>query len=271
MEITKPKLFPIFVSSSGITNMKRCFTLLYQLFIWSPIFLLATILTALVTTVGCFLFGEHFFGYYPGRLWSKITCGISFCPAKVIGREKLDKKQSYIFVSNHQGAYDIFLIFGYLNVPIKWVMKQSLRKIPFVGKACEMAGFIFVDNSSPQAATRTISDAEQRLKNGTSIVLFPEGSRSDTGELGKFKKGAYQMALNLKLPVVPVTINGSYHVMPKHSWFFHPHPLQLIIHEPIPTKNLPTDNLREVTSSIQTLLEQSRTTIESALIKDYSS
>ena len=251
--------------------MKRCFVLLYQLFIWFPIFLLATIFTALVTTIGCFLGGERFFGYYPGRLWSRITCAISLCPAEVIGREKLDKKQSYIFVANHQGAYDIFLIFGYLNVPIKWVMKQSLRKIPFVGKACEMAGFIFVDNSSPQAAARTIHDAEQRLKNGASIVLFPEGSRSDTGELGKFKKGAYQMALNLKLPVAPVTINGSYLVLPKHSWFFRPHPMQLIIHEPISTENLPADNLREAASSIQTLLEQSRAAIESELITDYSS
>ena len=269
MEITKSNIFPIFVSSSEIANMKRCLVLLYQFLIWLPISLLATILTALITSIGCFLGGERIFSYHPGRLWSKFTCFISFCPVKVTGRENLDKKQSYIFVANHQGAYDIFLIFGYLNVPIKWVMKQSLRKIPFVGKACEMAGFIFVDNSSPQAAARTISDAEQRLKNGTSIVLFPEGSRSDTGELGKFKKGAYQMALNLKLPIVPVTINGSYHVLPKGSCLIHPHPLQLIIHDPISTENLPAENLREAASSIQTLLEQSRKAIESALDKSF--
>jgi 1-acyl-sn-glycerol-3-phosphate acyltransferase len=147
-------------------------------------------------------------------------------------------------------------------------MKQSLRKIPLVGKACELAGFIFVDNSSPQAAAKTISKAEQRLKNGASVVLFPEGSRSDTGELGRFKKGAYQMALDLKLPLVPVTINGSYRVLPKYSWFIRPHRLELIIHPPISTENLPANNLREVSSSIQVLLEQSRAAIESSLIID---
>ncbi|GHT76684.1 1-acyl-sn-glycerol-3-phosphate acyltransferase [Bacteroidia bacterium] len=249
--------------------MKRVLLFIYQLFIWLPISLPVTILTALVTTAGCFFGGERIFSYYPGRWWSKIMCAITLCPVKVSGKENLNKNQSCVFVANHQGAYDIFLIYGYLDVPIKWIMKQSLRRIPFVGKACEMAGFIFVDNSSPQAAAKTIHEAEQRLKNGASVVLFPEGSRSQTGELGKFKKGAYQIALDLKLPIVPVTINGSYHVLPKHSWLIHPHRLQMTIHEPIATDNIPANNLREAATAIHTLLEQSRTAIETSLIKDW--
>ncbi|MDR3060651.1 MAG: 1-acyl-sn-glycerol-3-phosphate acyltransferase, partial [Dysgonamonadaceae bacterium] len=92
--------------------MKRFFLLIFQIFVWLPLFLVITILTALTTTVGCLLGGERFFSYYPGMLWSKLTCILSFCPVKVIGKEKPDKKQSYVFVANHQGAYDIFLIYG---------------------------------------------------------------------------------------------------------------------------------------------------------------
>jgi len=144
-------------------------------------------------------------------------------------------------------------------------MKQSLRNIPLVGKACESAGFIFVDNSSPQAASRTIAIAESRLVNGNSVVIFPEGSRSDTGKLGKFKKGAYQMALDLKLPIVPVTINGSFEVMPKNSFLITPHRMEMIIHDPISVKNVEVSDLRELSVAIKELVAQSKTTIESGL------
>ncbi|MDR1681762.1 MAG: 1-acyl-sn-glycerol-3-phosphate acyltransferase [Candidatus Symbiothrix sp.] len=249
--------------------MKRILILLYQVLIWLPFFAAATIVAALSCTVGCLLGGERIFSYYPGMLWSRFACWISLCPVKIVGREKLDKKQSYIFVGNHQGIYDIFLLYGYLGFPIKWIMKQSLRKILFVGKACEAAGFIFVDNSSPVAAAKTIKEAEKRLKNGASITIFPEGSRSHTGKLGKFKKGAYQMALNMKLPIVPVTINGSFEVMPRSSIRLHPHRLEVIIHEPIATDNPIAGDLRTAATVIRSLSEQSREAIELALWKQY--
>jgi 1-acyl-sn-glycerol-3-phosphate acyltransferase len=250
--------------------MKRFFLFLYQVFIWFPLFFVLTMLTAATVAIGCSLGGERFFSYYPGVWWSRATCRITLCPVKITGREKLNKKQSYVFVSNHQSAYDIFLIYGYLGQPIKWVMKQSLRKIPLVGFACEKAGFIFVDNSSPQAATRTIREAEQRLRNGASIAIFPEGSRTKTGKINLFKKGAYQMALNLQLPIVPVTINGSYEVMPAHSYFIHPHKMELIIHDPIPTDSIHSENLREATQNIRRLLNESKQKIESSLWTQYS-
>ena len=245
--------------------MKRVVLFLYQLIVWLPLFSAATLLTALTCSAGCALGGERIFSYYPGKWWSKLACWLTLCPVKVTGREKLHPNQSYIFVANHQGIYDIFLLYGYLNVPIKWIMKQSLRSLPFVGKACEMAGFIFVDSSSPVAAARTIREAEQRLKNGASIAIFPEGSRTRTGEMGKFKKGAYQMALDMKLPVVPVTINGSYQVMSRHTVFFTPHRMEIIIHDPISTENLVTENMRDAATHIRTLLEKSRDIIASKL------
>jgi len=249
--------------------MKRFALILYQIFIWAPLFLVVTFITATTTFIGCVCGGERFFSYHPGALWSRLICIFTLCPIKVVGREKLNKKQSYIFVSNHQGAYDIFLILGYIGQPIKWVMKQSLRRIPFVGLACEAAGYIFVDNSSPQAAAKTIRQAEEKLKNGTSIAICPEGSRTRTGKMGVFKKGAYQMALDLKLPIVPITINGSFEVMPIDTFLINPHKMEIIIHDPIHFEEINMENIREVAVKVRELSDRSREIIESALWKKY--
>ena len=114
----------------------------YMLFIAFPLFFIASIFTALTTTIGCQLGNGHFWGYYPGKWWSWFTIRILFLPVKVEGRENLDPKQSYVFVSNHQGAFDIFLIYGFLGRNFKWMMKKAIRKIPLVGLACEKAHHI---------------------------------------------------------------------------------------------------------------------------------
>jgi len=249
--------------------MKRLVLFLYQLFVWAPLLLAATLITAITTFIGSICGGERIFSYYPGAIWSRLVCIFTLCPVKVTGKEKLNKKQSYIFVSNHQGAYDIFLIYGYIGQPIKWVMKQSLRKIPFVGIACEAAGFIFVDSSSPQAAAKTIRFAEAKLKNGASIAIFPEGSRTRTGKMGTFKKGAYQMALDLKLPIVPITINGSYEVMPIDSYLIHPHKMEMIIHDPIQLDGIAPENLREVAVQVRELVDRSKAIVGASLWEKY--
>lgn len=249
--------------------MKRIILFLYQLFIWLPLFLTTTLLTALIVIIGCACGGERFFSHYPPVWWSKVVCFITLCPVKVIGREKLNKKHSYVFVANHQGAYDIFLIFASLGQPIKWVMKQELRKIPFVGFACKLAGFIFVDSSSPKAAAKTIGEAEAKLRDGVSVVVFPEGSRSRTGKMARFKKGAYQMALDLKLPIVPITINGPYEVMPIGTFLINPHKMELIIHDPIPTEDIIITDTRDAAVKIGGLVNKSREAIESGLWEQY--
>ncbi|MDR1121570.1 MAG: 1-acyl-sn-glycerol-3-phosphate acyltransferase [Dysgonamonadaceae bacterium] len=249
--------------------IKRIFVLPYQLLIWLPVFAVISVLTALITTLGCLCGGEKYFAYYPGMIWSRLVCILSLCPVKITGREKLNKKQSYIFAANHQSIYDIFLIYGYLGQAIKWIMKKSLRKIPFIGKACETAGFIFVDNSSPKAAVKTVEEAEKRLVNGASVVIFPEGSRTPDGKMRNFKKGAYQMALDLKLPIVPITINGSFDVMPIHSYLLNPHKIELIIHDPIHTSGYVSDDLRQLSSNIRELQTLSRDKIVSKLWDKY--
>lgn len=207
---------------------------LYQLIIALPILLVATILTALFTIVGG-VFNAHFWGYYPGKLWSRLICRVLLLPIRVEGREHINHKQSYVFVANHQGPMDIFLIYGYLGRNFKWMMKKALRRIPLVGYACYKARHIFVDKSGPKAIKETIGNARQTLQGGTSLVVFPEGSRTFTGHMGVFRKGAFQLADELQLPVVPVTIDGSFDVLTRMAGFnfVHRHPMRLIIHKPI--------------------------------------
>lgn len=211
----------------------RFLYIIYQICIGLPIFLVATILTALTTMLGCWLGNGHFWGYYPGKLWSQLTCFLFLLPVKVKGHEHLDKKTSYVFVANHQGSFDIFLVYGFLGRNFKWMMKKSLRKLPFVGKACESAGFIFVDKSSPRKVYETIKSAEKVLQGGTSLVVFPEGARTFTGHMANFKKGAFLLADQLQLPVVPLTIDGSFDILPRTGKLLHWHPMTLTIHEPI--------------------------------------
>lgn len=211
---------------------------LYQLFIFLPIFLIMTIVIAAITITGCTIGNGHVWGYYPGKVWARLTCWLLLLPVHVEGRENLDPKQSYVFVSNHQGAFDIFLIYGFLNRNFKWMMKKSLRKIPVVGIACEYAHHIFVDRSGASKIRKTYATAREILKEGMSLVVFPEGARTFTGHMGKFRRGAFMLASELQLPVCPLTINGSFNVKPRMKdiyWVFW-HPMTLTIHKPIAYK-----------------------------------
>lgn len=244
--------------------MKRLFYVAYTWLVFVPIFLVLTLLTALTTIIGCLLGGERVFSYYPGMIWSRLTCYLALCPVHVRGREHIKRGKSYVFVANHQGAFDIFMIYGFLGVPIKWVMKAGLEKIPFVGAACRAAGFIFVDNSSSKAAARSVREAERALKSGASIAIFPEGSRTKTGRLGRFKKGAYQMAADQHLPIIPITLNGPFDVLPIGSLNLHRRPMEMVIHEAIPTESMDPSH-----EGLQQMANRTREIIESSLWDKY--
>lgn len=206
---------------------------IYQFCIMIPVLVFATILTAVITIIGSVLGMGRSWGYYPAKWWSRLFCWMTFVRVTVRGRENIDKKTSYVFVANHQGAYDIFSIYGYLNHNFRWMMKKSLEKIPFVGYSCKMSGQIMVDSSSPAAVKATMTAAERQLRGGMSLVVFPEGSRSWTGRMGRFKKGAFTLAVEFGLPVVPITIDGAYQVMPRAARLPRPGHIVLTIHPPI--------------------------------------
>lgn len=152
----------------------------------------------------------------------------------------------------------------FLGVPIKWVMKAGIAKIPFVGAACRAAGFIFVDNSTPKAAARSVLEAERSLKNGASVVVFPEGSRTYNGKMIRFKKGAYQMAADQHLQIVPITLNGPFDVLPIGSLNVHRHKMEMVIHPPIPTEGMDASH-----KGLQQMADKTQDIIASALWEQY--
>ena len=231
---------------------------IYQLCIMAPVLLVATIITALVTAIGSILFGGKWWGYWPPHCWARLFCIMTLVKVKVSGRENIDPNTSYVFIANHQGAYDIFAIYGYLNHNFKWMMKKSLEKIPLVGYSCKCSGHIMVDRSTPAAIRHTMETAEKQLKNGMSLVVFPEGSRSKNGYMGKFKRGAFMLATEFGLPLVPVTIDGSFDVMSKTSKIPHWGTINLTIHKPIPA---PT------AENVNQEMERTHAIIEGALTK----
>ncbi len=235
---------------------------IYQLFVAMPIILLSTVMTALSTSIGSILFSAHIWGYFPGKLWGKVVCRILLLPVKIEGREHLDKHTSYVFVANHQGAMDIFLVYGYIGRNFKWMMKRALRKMPLVGYACEKGRHIFVDKSGPKKIQETYDKARATLQGGTSLVVFPEGARSFTGHMGIFRKGAFQLAEELELPIVPITIDGSFDVLPRTRGlgFATWHPLRMVIHKPIPP-------MKKGNNELKATMQQAYDTIMGALPK----
>lgn len=214
-----------------------------------------TIITAVITIVACALGGGRWWGYYPARIWARIFCWLTFVKVTVSGRDNISADTAYVFVANHQGAYDIFSIYGYLNHNFRWMMKSGLRSIPLVGYACERSQQIYVDKSSPSALKRTMSRAESLLSKGMSIVVFPEGARTFDGKVRQFKRGAFTLAQEFNLPVVPVTIDGAYSVLPRTAKLPRPGHIHLTIHKPILPGEQGHDMQQLISVSRQTIVE----------------
>ena len=240
---------------------KKCCLLIYQFYKW---LFLAPFVT--VTTVGlgistCFIawfVNPKLASRTSAVAWAKLNAWATPMFVEVFGRENIDKKQSYVIVCNHQSLYDIFLIYGWIGVDFKWVMKKELREVPALGAACEAMGHIFIDRSNGANAIEEINRAKERIGNGTSILFFPEGTRSNTSEMGPFKKGAFKMALDMGLPVLPITIKGTREILPAKSVDVRPGQAQMIIHPPI--------NIIPYTeANIMLLIEKARHTIERAM------
>ena len=237
---------------------------LYQIVIGIPVIVIMTILTAIEVGIGCAIGNGHFWSYYPGHWWGKVILRALLIPVKVEGREHLEKNQSYVFVANHQGAFDIVLIYGFLDRNFKWMMKYQVSKIPFVGYACRRSHQIMVDKRDVSKIKKTYDDARRILSEGYSVTVFPEGARTFTGHMGVFRKGAFALADELQLPVVPLTINGSFNILPRmRDWhFIEWHPLRLTIHQPIYPVGQGTEN-------INATLRQAYDSVMSGLVPEY--
>ena len=237
-------------------HLLKFLSIIYSTFIFVPLAILISAIVFILIIIMTPIASESKWGYYTGRIWGRIMCALALTRIKINGNENIDPNQSYIFVANHQSMFDIFLVYGYLNAKFKWIMKQEIRKTPLLGKACESMGHIFIDRSNPMRAQKSLQEAQDRLLQGhNSIFLFPEGTRSANGKVGRFKRGAFTIARDLHFPIIPVSISGANNVLPKGGWYITPNKITMTIHQPIDTTNLTDDNLNETIDQVKNIVE----------------
>ena len=236
--------------------MKRILRIVYQPYkflFFAPLVLLSTALFATLAVMLAALLGPRPASRM-GMFWSRFNAWITPMLVTTRGLENIDKKRSYVVVSNHQSQYDIFVLYGWLGIDFKWVMKQELRKIPGLGIACEKIGNIFIDRSNTQAALDSINAARQKIVNGTSVLFFPEGTRSKSDEMGPFKKGAFKFALELDLPILPVTITGTRAILPTNTFDLFPGRAEMIIHPPLDTAGYSPATLPDLIETVRNVI-----------------
>lgn len=206
--------------------------LVYLLFVPWTLFVIATGVPL------SFLSPNYLHSY--ARFWAKVSLGLAGQRLSVHGQEHLPRQGAVIFMPNHQSNLDILALFAGLPVQFRWLAKQELFRIPLFGLAMRRTDYIPVDRSDRRAAIASMSLAAQRIADGTSIILFPEGTRSSDGDLLPFKKGGFMLALQAQVPIVPVALQGSRESLPKHSWRVRPGRITVQIFPPLPTDGLTT-------------------------------
>ena len=242
--------------------MKRIAFWLYQIYVFlilTPLGLLLTFVAGWTTVLVATLWNPKIASRYVAATWGRLICWITPVLVTVEGAENANPLRTYVVVCNHQSQYDIFLVYGWLKLDLKWVLKAELRKAPAIGLGCEKAGHLFVDRSNPERARKSVSDALDRVGNGVGVLFFAEGTRSLDGKLKPFKKGAFRVASSQQLPILPITIIGTRDIQKPRSLFIFPGRVKMIIHPAIEVSE------SEAAVDILDLMTRTRTAIASAL------
>ncbi len=243
-------------TTSDPPDALRWLVLPWTLAVTYPLILVSTTLFGTLA-VTLSLISKHL-GFYSGVAWARSLTWGTWVRVRVAGRQHLLPNQSYVILSNHQGAYDILALYGFLGREFRWVMKEELRKVPFLGWGCAAIGHIFVDRKNSARAIASLEAAKSHLVGGVSVLLFPEGTRSDDGRLLPFKKGGFNIARQLGLPILPVSITGSNRILPKACLFPRPGTVRVRFHPPVLPGDFPdtAELIAQVRAAIESGLEQ---------------
>ncbi len=242
--------------------MKRIAFWLYQVYAWLvfiPLGLLLTLLTGWLTMLVAMIWSPKAASRYVAANWGRLLCWLTPVWVTVEGAENVDPSRTYVVVCNHQSEYDIFLVYGWLKLDLKWVLKEELRKVPGVGIGCEKAGHIFVERGNPEQTKTAISKALERVGDGVGILFFAEGTRSLDGKLRPFKKGAFRVAANQDLPILPITLVGTRDIQRPKSMMIYPGRVRMVIHPAIEVSG------GDEAGDIREIMTQTRAVIASAL------
>ena len=180
-----------------------------------------------------------------GAFWCRIILALSGVKVSVTGAGSLPTDRPVIILSNHQGAFDIPVLQGYLPLQYRWLAKTSLFKIPVIGWTMWLAGYIGIERESATKAFKSLKRAAKKVKDGTSVLAFPEGTRSETGELLPFKKGVALLVAMSGVDVVPVAVKGTAGVMRRGSYSVTPARVTLKIGEPFSTDGMKAKDINK--------------------------
>ena len=172
------------------------------------------------------------------RLWSRMLLWTAAVPLRVTTQAELDPRRAYVFMANHMSTVDVWALFVALPIKVRFIAKKQLGRIPLFGWAMSVGRFIFIDRQNALSARRSIDQASERIRAGSSVAIFPEGTRSRDGSLGPFKKGGFHLAIKAGVPIVPVGIRGAHEVMPRGSLVLRRGAVSVEIGAPIPTAGI---------------------------------
>ena len=251
-------------SNHSLHTMKKILFWPYQVYVWLvllPIVAALTLVFSVLTVIFAALVSPHFASRVFAVNWARLAAWLTPMRVQVEGSENAQRHRSSIVASTHQSMYDILVIYGWLRLDLKWVMKQELRKIPGIGIGCEKAGHIFIERRNPKQAKQAIAKALAGLGEGIGLLFFPEGTRSLDGRLLPFKKGAFRTAIDQQLPLLPVTVVGTRDILPAKSLRLFPGSARLVIHPPIETTGMDPEDF-------ELLMDRTRAVITSAMPPD---
>jgi 1-acyl-sn-glycerol-3-phosphate acyltransferase len=206
----------------------------------------------------CLITGNENTIYVPVRFFVRLGLKLVGVRVEVEGIERLNPNQAYIFTPNHQSLIEVPLFVTYLGRNPAYLAKKEVFKYPIFGYGIGLMGVVPVDRSNSPAAVESARQATENLRRGKSYVVYPEGTRSPDGRLLPFKKGAFMMAIDAGVPVVPVTISGATRIMPKAQVRVYPSTVRITVHDPISTEGYSKENVAQ-------LMEQARAKVLSAL------
>ncbi len=180
----------------------------------------------------------RFYSFLARRFWARQILWLGGVDATMVGAEDIDWKKPYVICSNHASQVDIPLLFAVLPTGLRFLAKRVLFYIPVFGWMLAIARFIPVDRGNREKARSSVIKGAKRIRKGPSLLVFPEGTRSPDGQVHNFKSGAFIMAIEASVPVLPVAIRGSYAIVPRHHLTVRPGSVEVIIGNPISTENL---------------------------------
>jgi 1-acyl-sn-glycerol-3-phosphate acyltransferase len=221
-----------------------------------PAVSLYTIVLGTASLLSTFFDRTGVFGHRCARAWAWLILKTTRVRVRVAGVEHLDPARSYVVAANHQSIYDIPILFTSMPLQLRIVAKDSLGRIPFLGWHLRRTGHLLVDRRNPGAGI--LKRMAQLVSTARSLIVFPEGTRSVDGTVGRFKGGIFLLAIDAGLPVVPVTIEGSRFVMRKGRLMVCPGNVTLTVHPPMPTTGITRDQAREFAEGVRRVVMSPR-------------